>query len=340
MKWIATLMVLAVALAPAVLAGNIQSNAVRADSTANSAITADNTNNTDNTTDTENATSEPEATNATNADAGQRFAERARAQREKIMAQKQKLKAQRINVKQKVKKAVKEKSELRKAAEELKACRGRSTEECETKRKEAKEKAQEALVNTAEQAEKLLNKLKDKVTPSEVEGKEGMLLELEERLQLAADAKTAAEKLTEESTKEDYKAVKEDLREALKGVKQFLRKGTYRMLALRLGKAIDATDNLDEKIANIIKKLDEKGIDASTIDLSALEETLSSAGTLHSEAAELAKQAEEAEGDEKATLMQQATEKLRESHKALKNAKDELRNIISQLKELQAESTA
>jgi len=218
--------------------------------------------------------------------------------------------------------------------DELRKCRGSDTEDCRTKRKEAKGTAKETLLAVAERALTFLESTKEKVSNSDLDNKDELLQKFNARIEEVNSALDTVNALGEDSTKDEYHAAAKALRSTVKGVKSDVRNGAHNLIRKKMSKALKKGDQLTDKLERTIKRLERKGIDTSGVDISGLDAKIDEAEDLYAEAISLFEQARNAAPGDKDELMKQATEKQRESHKALKDARVMLRDIIREIKGL------
>lgn len=223
--------------------------------------------------------------------------------------------------------------------DELRSCKGKNTEDCKQKRATGKTTIKQTLTNAADQVLKLLNDAKARIEASELESKEEAISKIDAHITSIEAAKAKVEALTEESTREDYKAANKELRDAINEARKDLRKSTHSLASRRMGLVIGMAEQLEKRLDSMLAKLSEKGIDTSGVDVEAFKAKVSEAKSLHSEAIALFEQSKTAANDAKADIVKQANEKLREAHAALKESHQILKDIVSQLRNKDAPST-
>ena len=218
----------------------------------------------------------------------------------------------------------------------LKTCKGRRTTDCDEKRNEAKVQAKDVLVNAAEDVTAMLTSAKEKILASAVSDKDALVADLDAQITAIANAKVQVDALTANSTKEDVKTAAKDLRTAVQEAKKSLKYGANKLVSSRLGGVLVIVEQLQTKLENRLTKLAEKGADVSSAGLDAFKVKIAKAKSLNAEAIALFDKSKTAAQGEKDNLMKQATNKLKESHKAMVEARDMLKNMLQKIKELES----
>lgn len=252
-----------------------------------------------------------------------------REQAKEVRMVKQDVRAMRLDTRDAIKA---ERARIVALADELRSCKGKTTEECKQKRSSGKTAVKQTLMNAADQVLKLLNDAKARIEASEIEGKADATSKIDAQIANIEAAKAKVEALTEESTREDYNAANKELRNAINEARKDLKKSTHSLVSRRMGLIIGMAEQLEKRLDNALAKLAEKGVDTSGVDVEAFKAKVSEAKTLHNEAIALFEQSKTAEGDARADLAKQANEKLREAHAALKESHQILKDIVNQLK--------
>ncbi len=226
------------------------------------------------------------------------------------------------------------KEELRALRGELDKCRGRQSDECKTKRKEARLEAKEILKQAVDNMLGMLKEARNRVAASDLaqEQKTQLLAELDAQIAEASIAASSTDAVTEESKAEDVKKAAKEVREAAREARQSLRKAAHELVAKKLGHALQRADRLENRLEKVLARLEKKGVDVSGVDTSAFDAKVDEARALYQEALGLFGQARAADAGTKDELMKQATDKLRASHKTLKEAHAMLRGIVQGIK--------
>lgn len=247
------------------------------------------------------------------------------------------VRAMRLNTRQAI---IGERQKIAAIADELRDCKQKNDDSCKQKRTDAKVTVKETLTNAADHVLKLLEDAKNRVMESELQAKEEIASSLEAQVAKIEEAKSKVLALTEESTREDYKIAVEALRTSINEARKDLAYGAHSLVSKRMGVVLEMADKLEDRLENAISKLNEKGVDTSSIDTSTFEQKVDEAEKLHSEAVDLYAKAKAATGQERVDLVKSANEKLRQAHAALKESHMILKEIAAKLKSLNMENKA
>jgi len=218
--------------------------------------------------------------------------------------------------------------------DELRACKGKSTEDCKQKRASGKTTVKQTLINAADQVIKLLTDAKARIEASDISIKEDAMSKIDAHIASIESAKAKVEALTSESTREDYNAATKELRNAINEARKDLKTSAHSLVSRRMGVVIGMAEQLEKRLDNMVSKIAEKGIDTSSVDVAAFKAKVDEAKRLHAEAISLFEKSKTAEKDAKVDLVKQANEKLREAYAALKESHQILKDIVAQLKRL------
>jgi chromosome segregation ATPase len=162
-----------------------------------------------------------------------------------------------------------QKGNFTKAKEAYKNCKDDDSEECGKKRKQLKQNAKPHLLKAADLVLKELEKMKERVQASEDLSDEEVariVAEIEQTISDVEDAKDTIENLDENSTNDEYNAAAKTIRDAWKKARMKLKKHAGRLVNARLGNIILRTEKLEKRLYNARDKLEEKGMDVSTLD--------------------------------------------------------------------------
>lgn len=212
--------------------------------------------------------------------------------------------------------------QLRKLRDE---CKDNDSQECDNLRENAKTHTQEFLLSAADrmlgQLDKLLNRIENaRLVDDE---KADLIARVETKIAAVQEAKEMIEALTEESTREDFKAASQALRMAWSGasdddgVKDILREGVSRVALHRFGNVLEGAEKLADRLDSIKERLGATDVDTSDFE-EALREANSKLGAL-----EAALDAHD---------LPEATKIMREAKASLADARRELANILSELR--------
>lgn len=282
----------------------------------------------------ENATTEGNETQ----EAGKTLRERAQIAKEAAQQAREDVKEVKAEIKEQ---AREQRTKIAQITEDLKECKGKKTADCDSKRKEGKTQARNVLIKAAQDVVAMLETAKAKVLASEAADKEEITAKLDEQITAIEAEKAKVEGLTADSTKKDIQTAAKDLRKAIQDGKRALKYGAHKMVQSKLGGVLTISEQLVTKLENRLQKLAEKGTDVSSVSLDAFKAKVTEAKTLYDEAAAAFEKSKEtvAEG-EKDEFMKQATEKMQASHKALKEARDMLNDILQKIKGLETKAPA
>ncbi|MEK6963495.1 MAG: hypothetical protein AABX70_03655 [Nanoarchaeota archaeon] len=218
--------------------------------------------------------------------------------------------------------------------EDLKSCKGQASDECKQMRSEAKLSVKTQLGVAAEEALKFLESAKTRISDSKLENTADLIVEINARIEAINAAKVKVDALTEASSKEEIQLATKELRKAIQEARKGLQLKMHLVVANKLGNVLKNADSLVARLDKALAKLKEKGVDTSRVDSSIFKAKVEVAKGLHKEAVSLFEQAKAAESGKKDELMKQATAKLQDSQKALKEAHALLKKILQDLKAL------
>lgn len=220
-----------------------------------------------------------------------------------------------------------------------KACRiNNSSEDCKQFRDEITAQSKEFLVSSADRILNMLEQIKEKVTAADAidtERQATIIADLDESIANVEAAKAKAEALDEDSTKEEYKEVAEELREAWKDAKKHSKLGLGRLNETKIDAILSRFALVQVKIASTIDQLAAAGYDTVALEINSqkLSEEVASAQANFEKAKELYDQAVSA--DEVDTLVGQANEYIQAAHQDLREAHSILKEILDEIKEAQ-----
>jgi len=224
--------------------------------------------------------------------------------------------------------------ELKAVAQSLKDCKGKKDDDCEQKRKGAKETAKNTLADAATDVTTLLTNAKARIAESNLTNKDTLTADIDAQLTAIASAKAKIDALNENSTKKDIQAATKDLRSAVQKARRSVRSDIHGIIANKLGNVLMVATNVATRLDKALAQLKAKGVDTSSVDLTQFKAKLNASMTASAQANALFQQARSADEGQKDELMKQATDKLRESHNDLKDAREELMKVLKALKAL------
>ncbi|MFH1064652.1 MAG: hypothetical protein V1729_06220 [Candidatus Woesearchaeota archaeon] len=223
------------------------------------------------------------------------------------------------------------------AKEQYQSCKGDDSEECLALREDLKEKAKPHLTNVADLILKELERLREKIQSSEDLSEEEVAeitADIDAKIAEIQAAKDEIENLGEDATKEEINAAAKTIKDAWQKAKLSIKKHAARAVNARLGNLVHTTEKLEERLYNARDKLVEKGLDVSALDakLSDFSSELDNAADLYNQAKALWKDATSDTDVENAG--EQVKALLTEAKQALTNAKNMLREVVSEIKSL------
>ncbi|HLF54377.1 MAG TPA: hypothetical protein VI612_01515 [Candidatus Nanoarchaeia archaeon] len=214
-------------------------------------------------------------------------------------------------------------------------CEGKQqTEECKTARKEGRVQARDVLRTAVDEMVAKLKEARDLVAASDLKAEEKAKLtaELDAKIAEADAAGEESATVTEEAKADEVKKAVDKVRKSAQETKRALRNAAHELVAGKLKNTLRKADQLGDRLEKVLAHMEKKGVDTSGINVEAFDAKVDEAESLYAEAQKLMEQAKAAEPGQKDELMKQATEKLRASHNALKEAGAMLRDLVRQIK--------
>lgn len=227
--------------------------------------------------------------------------------------------------------------ELREVKDKLLQCRNSEDENCKQIRTEARTKARIHLVKTTEQVLQFLERAKEKISKSGLseEEKETALTELNEKYNTISES---LENIKTVDTTENKEVIKKSISEIKSNwgqVRKNINLHLHNAYLNQFSKVFVKSEKLQEKLADRIKKLEEKGIDVSEIGQIKFEEKITEAKNFYETAKEAFENAKLNENDEETKdFWYNAKENMKLSHQSLKESREILKSIIQQMKDL------
>lgn len=220
-------------------------------------------------------------------------------------------------------------------------CKGDDSEECDQIREQARERAREHLMGTADlilnHIDTIIEKVESSEDLSEEEASE-ILSDLEESKTEIEDAKAVIEGLGEDASNEELQEAANTIKNAWNRIKKQFKYSVGRTVGARLRTVIEKTQQSGERLEEMIGSLEEEGKDVSALNelLNEYNGHVDEAVALYEEATEKWSEATTpGEVDDVAKevndLFKQVNEHLREAHELLKeivkNIKEEGQDI-------------
>jgi len=205
---------------------------------------------------------------------------------------------------------------------ELIRCRNNSTENCQEIKKQIKTEIREALSNYYERMLTILESNKEKIQNTNLseEVKTRLISNLDAKIVALEKAKEEYEKLGDNPSKEDLKNARKEARRLWKEAKEQIKLNNIDFVVFRFGVLIDNIKKLETRLRNHLDVMQEKGYDISKIDYDSFSKKIEEAENNYNSARSSEDYADKIQN-------------LRASKKALKEARVNLRHIISQIKD-------
>lgn len=224
--------------------------------------------------------------------------------------------------------------------EQVKTCKDKNTQDCKEVRAEAKLAMKDLLISASEKTDAMIESIKQLVANSQTSNKAEVTAKLEARTAALAEAKADAESLDENSTKEKVNGASIKMRTEVEAAKHAIKEETSKIMSERLTDVLQKSQQLERKLSDIVARLQAKGVDTSTIDTASLKAKLTAAAEAKAQADVKVEAAAQLEGKEKGQALNEAANKLRESHKLVKEAHAMLKTMVSEIKAKQGGSAA
>lgn len=216
---------------------------------------------------------------------------------------------------------------FRASKEELKVCKGKQDLKCKNLRVKHRENTVPFLLSTADAMVEYLERVKVRVSESNLENKAELLARIDARIAKLDGIKTEIEALGENPSREDLKKVSDGLKVELKEVKASGRNAAVHSLANRMGGVLVKAAHLEARLDKALLKLKTKGADISVADAKVAEfkQHIEDAKKLHAEAK--VKLMAGASPSDVHSLIKGAHEHLKLAHQALKEAVKQIKNV-------------
>lgn len=197
---------------------------------------------------------------------------------------------------------------------------------CTELRAEMHAEAKERLVSSADRMIALLEEAKDRIEASGLDAtvKAELIARIDAHIQAIADAKADAEALSDTPTRAEIQEISRELREAWKDSRQDLRVGIGRTVNMRMAGILEKSEQLEKRFDRVIAKLQEKGIDTTSIEAQqdAYAALIAEARAAHLSSVQLFAQGDVTAAHEQLTI---AKAKLKEAHQLLKELVADIR---------------
>ncbi|MBS3176867.1 hypothetical protein J4457_06555 [Candidatus Woesearchaeota archaeon] len=140
-----------------------------------------------------------------------------------------------------------------------------NSDACQDVKEKAKGDSKEFLLRSVDRILSGLDKMRDRVANSEwsQEDKDKATVTLDQYIADVEALKTKIEALTKENTRENYKAIAEELRAKWKEIKEDFKEFAKNVVNRKLDKVVERMNNAADKFEAIIGRLSEKGVDVT-----------------------------------------------------------------------------
>jgi len=233
--------------------------------------------------------------------------------------------------------------EFNQIKEQLRNCTNIDNEKCNELRDNALESAKEYLINGANMVIEHLNKIKNKIEGSEEitdEKSQEMIAKIDEAI---SEIEQAIEDVKAAQTKEEVKEAARKIYNIWNRFKNRERLYAANLIDAQVWNILRSSELLEQRLDNILAKMEEQGINVSGIDakIDEFSAYVLEAKDKYNEARELLEQARNAIDNNTSAQdsIEQARELLKEAHDSLKNAHRVLVEIVKDIKEAGGEIT-
>jgi len=182
--------------------------------------------------------------------------------------------------------------------------------------------------------DKLIEKVKSSETLTEQEATD-MLAKLDALNVDIEAARVRVAGLSETSTRDDVKAVRDVVKEITQKVNHGIKLHAGRVVNAHIGGILVSSEKMSEKLAKLLERMTEKGADVTAVDplVAQFDILLQESKTAYEEAQTLFEQAAALTADERADVLKQAQDKKKAARDKLNEAHKVLRDIHAQLKD-------
>lgn len=218
-----------------------------------------------------------------------------------------------------------------------KECANTKTDECKALDGKLALHVKAYLTHSLEMMIAHIEKIEERVTASEhlseTEAKE-MLDKLSAAKAEVTSVKSKVDVLSETSTKDDVKAATEDVRKLWSSLKQSLTIHAEKVVNARMGGIIVQSEQLRVKLAKVLERMAENGVDTTTTGslVAEFDAKLLEAKQAYESAQELLKTASGLTGDQRAAKVKEAQNMMKKAKDALKAAHELVQKIHKELK--------
>jgi len=225
--------------------------------------------------------------------------------------------------------------------EKLVNCRADFSDRCKMVRAEIKTNAKPFLLNSADLVLKLLDNLGTRISNSNMsdEEKNGLLADLDARIQGVEDAKTKIDGLTQNSTNEETKEAAKVIRTAWLDTRKDIKRVTGHLINFRVGEIIVRAERLEERLDKVVEKAKANGKDTTQLEslINNFKEKVNEAREKYELAK--AKYTEAKTAGDVDSVIKEANQYLKEAHSKLKEAHSILKDIVSEIRKRGQEKT-
>ena len=257
--------------------------------------------------------------------------------------EKKELTKKELEKKELVKKELKEKKEkysqeileISNLKQDIVSCKEQG-QDCEAKKLELREKAKNVLSTITEILIKHLEQVKEKVTDSDTlteAEKNEIIAKIDAQIE---ELVMAQDQVNEATTKEELTAALKNIKDLKEKTKTNTKEDVTKLQQGRVGLIVERAEHLGQRLDMILADLKEKGISTAEIDplVKEFKAQIALAKTNNAEALKLFEEAKEASNPERARLMSEANQNIKEAQEALKEAHSILVDILKRIKEI------
>lgn len=255
---------------------------------------------------------------------------------ERFKERREVIKEIREDFKEKRKELVAARQAFHEKRDEVKACRGDKSAECVDVREKAREHAKEFLAKAVQEALKVFNDIKARVSSSDIaeETKTRLLANLDERIERVKSVQAEVEALGDKSTSADYREAAKKIRSAWHDSKDLLKRAVAHSNKGKLGNIARRLHQAEEKLEKVVERLSKKDITGLDESLAEVRSALARVDALNDELQQIL--ASDLSTPEK---MKSATEKMREANAALKEVHQLIKELLAKLREAKPAET-
>jgi hypothetical protein len=216
--------------------------------------------------------------------------------------------------------------------EQLNTCKGSNSTDCSGLRVQVKGDAVDFMKKSAEKIQETLDQLKEKVESSNATDKDALLSQITAAMDKLAAAKAKVDALSGNSTQAEIRDANKDLKDAWQETRKVLRVGVVKASSARLGNVIAKAETLSERLDTAIANAKAKNKDIGSLAalVAQFKANIAAAKAANADVSSLADQGK----------VPEAAQKMQESQKALREARQNLLQITKELRTLKEATPA